>query len=39
VHDLVLNSDRFSVAEMVELILRAMRIAGYDITEAMLQKT
>jgi len=38
VHDLVLNSDRFSVAEMVELILSAMRIAGYDITEAMLQQ-
>jgi cytidylate kinase len=38
VHDLVFNSDRFSVAEMVELILRAMRIAGYDITEAMLHQ-
>jgi Cytidylate kinase-like family len=30
-HDIVLNSDRFSVEQMVELTLGAMRMAGYEI--------
>jgi len=37
VQDLVLNSDRFSVEQMVELVLLAMRVAGYRITDRMLQ--
>lgn len=32
VYDIVLNSDRFSLEQMVELILSAMRLAGYEIT-------
>ena len=36
-YDLVLNSDRFDVGQMVELILRAMRVAGYDIPDSVLK--
>ena len=36
VHDLIINSDRFEVGQMVDLILRGMRLAGYNITEEML---
>ena len=36
-YDLVVNSDRFSVPKMVELILEGMRQAGYDIPADMLQ--
>jgi len=38
VHDLVLNSDRFSIQEMVSQILLGMQLAGYDITDEMLQR-
>jgi Cytidylate kinase-like family len=31
VYDIVLNSDRFSLDQMVELILQGMRLAGYQI--------
>jgi hypothetical protein len=37
VYDLVINSDRFSLEQMVGLILRAMQEAGYDITPEMLE--
>jgi cytidylate kinase len=37
VYDLVINSDRFSLEQMVGLILRAMQQAGYDITPEMLE--
>ena len=37
VHDLVINSDRYNRAQMVELILYAMRLAGYQISDAMLK--
>lgn len=36
-YDLVLNSDRFEVGQMVELILHAMRMAGYDIPDIVLK--
>jgi hypothetical protein len=35
--DLVFNSDRYDVPQIVELILQGMRVAGYDITPAMLK--
>ena len=38
VYDLLLNSDRFSIEQMVDLVLVAMRIAGYDIREEMLKR-
>lgn len=31
IHDLVLNSDRFGIEQMVELILCGMRLSGYEI--------
>lgn len=36
-YDLVLNSDRFGVGQMVDLILRAMLEAGYEITPDILK--
>jgi len=37
VYDLVINSDRFSVQQMVDLILGGMQQAGYDITPDILR--
>ena len=36
-YDLVINSDRFSLEQMVDLILGSMLKAGYDITPDILQ--
>lgn len=36
-YDLVINSDRFSVAQIVDMILHAMVQAGYELTGEMLQ--
>ena len=36
-YDLVINSDRFSVVQMVNMILHAMLQIGYELTEEMLQ--
>jgi cytidylate kinase len=33
VYDMVLNSDRFDVCQMVDLILHGMHVAGYDILD------
>ena len=35
-YDLVMNSDRFDISQMVRLILDAMQLAGYDIPEKLL---
>ena len=39
VYDLVINSDRFAVEQMVDLILSGMLLAGYDITPEILKST
>mgnify|MGYP001812346113 CR=1 FL=1 len=36
VHDLIINSDRFDIGQMVDLILRGMQHAGYNISGEML---
>ncbi|MEZ5541742.1 MAG: cytidylate kinase-like family protein [Pseudomonadota bacterium] len=38
VYDLVINSDRFSVEQMVGMILNAMQTAGYDIPADLLRQ-
>jgi cytidylate kinase len=38
VYDLVINSDRFNVQQIVDLILGGMRQAGYEITPDILQR-
>lgn len=36
-YDLVMNSDRFDVPQMVEIVLYGMRRAGYDIPDKIMQ--
>ena len=36
-YDLVINSDRFDISQMVQLVLEAMQQAGYDIPPKLLQ--
>jgi len=36
-YDLVINSDRYEVPQMVHLVLEAMQQAGYDIPQKLLQ--
>ena len=36
-YDLAINSDRFDVPQMVELVLQGMRRAGYDIPDKIMQ--
>jgi len=36
-YDLVINSDRFDVQQMVGLVLNGMQQAGYDIPDKVMQ--
>lgn len=38
VYDLVINSDRFSLEQMVDMIIDAMRTVGYDIPAELLHR-